>query len=198
LIGEFTEQEFLSETFEGMAEYAGCMALKQISPSKYASRLENFIENLQTFNDRFFDIRRVLYYTGAVYCVALSDAGIGFSHSVGGTDRSLFDITSENASAEKPGIEIDNHIVSDSIRQYLGNKKQIIENYLSSHNDEVLIDSYIYGYDPMNMIKMENEILCNHFVMFMKKDEDEPVFVQGPVLVRLKEGSTNEVISYIK
>ena len=198
LFGEIIKQEYFSETVEGMAEYVGSMALKQISPSKYASRIEGYKENLQAFDESFFDIRRKLYYTGAVYCITLSDADIDFFHSVGSTERSLFDITSDNISAERPGMEIDGHILSASINQYLGNKKQILDEYLSSHNDEVLIDSFICGYDPMNMIKMENEILCNNFVMLMKKGEDEPIFIQGPVLVRLKKGSINEVISYVK
>ena len=198
LIGEIIQQECLSETVEGMAEYAGSMALKQISPSKYASRLEGYIENLQAFDEHFFDIRRKLYYTGAVYCIALTDAGIDFFHNVGNMERSFFDITSDNASAEKPVMEIDGYSLSVSIKQYLYSKKQIIDDYLSSHNDEVFVDSFICGYDPMNMIKIENEILCNHFVMLMKRGETEPMFIQGPVLVRLKKGSINEVISYIK
>jgi len=74
LLGDIIKQEYLSGTIEGMAEYAGSMVLKQISTSKYTNRVEGYIKNLQSFDERFFDIRRMLYFTGATYCIALSDA----------------------------------------------------------------------------------------------------------------------------
>jgi len=44
----------------------------------------------------------------------------------------------------------------------------------------------------MNMIRFENKILCNHFVVL----GDE--FIQGPVIVVLQKGSANKAESYIK
>ena len=49
----------------------------------------------------------------------------------------------------------------------------------------------------MNMIKTDNLIMCSHFVMLMTKSENEPFFIQGPVVIVLKDGSFNDVISYI-
>jgi len=197
LIGDIIKQEYLSETIEGMAEYAGSTALKQISKAKYNSRVEGYIKNLQVFDERFFDIRRMLYYTGAVYCITLTDAGESFYHNIGDMELPLFDFASKNASIKKPNIEVDIQVLSAKIKQYLDDKKIIIENFLNSHNNEVIGNFIICGYDPMNMIKWGNEILHNHFVMLMRKDDNEPLFVQGPVIIRLKDGSVNEVLSYI-
>jgi len=44
----------------------------------------------------------------------------------------------------------------------------------------------------MNMIRLENKILCYHFVMIGNN------FIKGPVLINLKHGTTNKVESYIK
>jgi hypothetical protein len=43
----------------------------------------------------------------------------------------------------------------------------------------------------MNMIRLENKILCYHFVMIRDK------FIKGPVMLNLKIGTTNQVESYI-
>jgi len=60
------------------------------------------------------------------------------------------------------------------------------------------VDFVICGYDPMNMIKMNDKILCSHFIMLKSKDDDNTVFFQGPVMLNLEKGSANRVLSYIR
>lgn len=198
LIGDIIKQEYLSETIEGMAEYAGSMALKQISYLKYNSRIKGYINNLQTLDNRFFDTRRMLYYSGALFSILLSELELPFYHSIDKTDTSIFEIASDTASPKKPLVEFNETIMHEMISQYLSNKKQKFDEFLSSPNDEVTRNSFICGYDPMNMIKMGNKVLCSHFIMLKSSEKDEPEFIKGPIIINLKNGTNNEVQSYIK
>ena len=59
----------------------------------------------------------------------------------------------------------------------------------------------------MNMIKLEDMLLCTHFIMLKEKIDSHapvnspvyssPIFIKGPVLVNLEKGSVNEVESFI-
>lgn len=89
------KQEFLSETIEGMAEYAGCMALKQLSPNHYRQVIQNNINILAEPAPFFFDIRKMSYYTGSMLCLALSETGTSFYHEIGKESLSLFELISK-------------------------------------------------------------------------------------------------------
>lgn len=198
IIGDMIKQEYYTETIEGMAEYAGSMALKQFSHEKFINRVNGYIENLQILDERFFDTRRMLYYTGAVFCILLSEIGMNLYHKIGETKNPLFYIVAESFKAEKPSIEFDNKLLSLKTEKYLNDKKLRFEKFFQSHSEETSGDFIICGYDPMNMIKMDDMILCSHFIMLKSENSDESVFIQGPVIVNLKMDSFNEVKSYFK
>ncbi|MCL2004027.1 MAG: hypothetical protein FWG72_08505 [Oscillospiraceae bacterium] len=195
LIGGIIGQEYLTETFEGMAEYAGSMALKQISEGKYRQRLGKYIESLQTLDSRFFEIRRMLYYSGAVFCVLLRKAGIDFYHAVGGTDVPLFSIIAGDAREEKPAARFERNAFNAEIEKHTQEKSRKFEAFSDARKETVTGDFTICGYDPMNMTRQDDRILCGRFVM-LKNSGGETRFVQGPVLLVLKKGSAREVLSY--
>lgn len=72
-VGEYFEQELLAEQLEGGAEYAGCRALESINPDKFHAKLAHYLDTLQTVDKIFFDIRRLSYFTGAVYRLTRAD-----------------------------------------------------------------------------------------------------------------------------
>lgn len=75
LVGEYLEQELLTEHLEGCAEYAGCRALQSINPHKFQERIGRYLCALRNMDQAFFDIRRQAYITGAVYNLACADCG---------------------------------------------------------------------------------------------------------------------------
>ncbi|MCL2217208.1 MAG: hypothetical protein FWB91_09345 [Defluviitaleaceae bacterium] len=198
LIGDIIRQEYYAETIEGIAEYGGSMALKQISYDKYSNRINAYIENLKILDSRFFDTRRLLYYTGAVFCIVLSEAGIDIHHRVGDTENPLFSLAAESSKAERPTISINIEDLSEKVKRHTNDKKAKFDEFFKTATEKVDGDYFICGYDPMNMIKMEDMILCSHFVMLKGNDSGEPIFIQGPVLVNLKKNSVNEACSYMK
>lgn len=75
LLGEYLEQELLAEHIEGRAEYAGCKALRFISPHKFRERMTRYLSALRTIDQTFFDIRRRAYITGSMYSLVCDDCG---------------------------------------------------------------------------------------------------------------------------
>lgn len=198
LIGDIIKQEYYAETIEGMAQYAGCMALKQISYEKYTSTVKGYIKILETLDDRFFDVRWLSYYTGAVLCILLSETERNLYHKIGKTEKPLYSMISENIKAIKPATSINMKDLSKKIDKYAKDKKVKFKDLLTTATEVVEGDYFICGYDPMNMIRLDNMILCSHFVILKASDNDEPIFIQGPVAVNLKKDSYNNVCSYVK
>lgn len=64
-IGEFIEQEYLIEQWEGMAESCGMLALKQLNQDKYTKKLSDYCEIVKR-GDFLFDLRLNAYYTGTL------------------------------------------------------------------------------------------------------------------------------------
>lgn len=198
VIGDIIKQEYYTETVEGLADYAGSMALKQLSQEKYTGRINSYVEHLQNLDGRFFDIRRMLYFTGALFCIALSEAGMDFHHEIGVTTTPLFCIAAQKSMLEKPSIAFDASLLAAETEQYLHDKRLKLAEFIKTHNERVEGNFTICGYDPMNMVKQDDMILCSHFIMLKDERDDETVFIQGPVAVCLKQGSVNQVSSYIK
>jgi len=180
IIGDIIYQEFRAETIEGMAEYAGLISLQQINPDKHKNRLEEHISKLMDQKDLIYDTRRLAYYSGSILCLALKLLNIDFYHELS-EEKTLFEIIN-NASNE----------FMTGYNEYIRNKKSKFDDFLKSHLEITQCDEYICGYDPMNMIRLGNKILCSHFAMIGNN------FIKGPVLINLKQGSTNHAESYIK
>jgi hypothetical protein len=180
LIGNIICQEYLVETAEGMAEYAGLSSLRQINPEKYKIRLADHISKLQNQKDLLFEPRRMGYYSGAILCMALKLLDIDFYHELT-EKRTLFELIKNNSDG----------FVADYER-HIENKKNTFNNFEENHSEIIKCADFICGYDPMNMVRFGNKILCSHFVTIGDK------FIKGPVMLNLKSGTTNEVESYIK
>jgi len=171
-------QELAAETFEGMAEYAGLMALRQISQEKFAAEVEKqllFICN----PENLFDTRRVSYFVGSIICMTLKSLGIDFHHELSET-RPLFDLIQLNPSAVEISL--------NEFQQSLSNR---FDSFRKQHSKKVEVDALITGFDPMNMVRLGDEFLCKHFVVL------DGEFIQGPVLLEMEEGSLRRVRAYI-
>jgi len=195
-IGEIIKQEYLAETLEGMAEYAGLIALKQISNDKYNKIVDGHLKELSQIGEQFFSIRLMAYYSGAILCMTLSESEIDFYHQIGKTDTPLFGLVSDIGQMEKPVVNFDQSIIIKALAQYESKKKAKFEEFLSVHMHKIEGDFVICGYDPMNMIRMDDMILCDHFVMLKEEAADEPKFLQGPVTLVMEEGSLDKVRAY--
>ncbi len=197
IIGDIILQEYCTETIEGIAEYAGSMALKQLSPEKYKEKTKAFVQYLTTINQDFFDIRRMLYYSGTLFCIALTEAGEQINHKIKGCEQTLFEMISKDIevkavlAAKKSDPEL-----KKIVQQHNEEKEQTFADFLQQHTNKATGTFQICGYDPMNMVKLRNMLLCTHFLM-LKRAEEKPMFLQGPLIAVLQEGTVDRVCEYI-
>ncbi len=73
-IGEFIDQEYLIEKWEGVAESCKMLALKQLSPEKYEKTLRDYLEIVRS-GELLLNIRKNAYYTGTLMRLLMGDIG---------------------------------------------------------------------------------------------------------------------------
>jgi hypothetical protein len=110
IIGGMLDCELLAETAEGMAEYVGCLALKELSAEKFGRLASSHADILKTPNKTQFDIRRVSYFSGALLLLTAIDAGLSPNHSVGCEKRTVFEIIASQLKPSLPIIAEDDRI----------------------------------------------------------------------------------------
>lgn len=198
IIGNFIKCEYQNETIEGMADYAGLSALKQISPKKFGSKIAESLHELRRMDETLFDIRSLSYSSGAIFCFVARDAGIDILHKIGETEKTVFEIASAGISPKQPEAIADDLTVGEILSAYIARKKLEFDGFHKNHSETVTGNFHICGYDPMNMKKLGDNILCSHFIMLMDECTNEKTFVQGPVMVTLAPGSSNRVLYYTK
>jgi hypothetical protein len=183
-IGDIFAQELYAEQIEGMAEYAASSALRQIAPQKFEKRMEKYLRELRETNGKLFDVRRISYITGTIYYLVWSD--IGKAKTPQETVR---------LPKEMQGRDMLQNIsaLQNTYRSYVETKKQRILAFKKSAAKEQHVNGYrICGYDPMNMFRLEDWILCERFVELHAADGTATVFHE-PVLLEMKEGSRETV-----
>lgn len=197
ILGQMIEQEYRVETIEGMAEYVGLMALKQLSPFLFHYREDKICDYLKSPDERLFYVRKNGYYTGAAICLILKELGIDFYHDLETTNKTLFTFLGKDELQPVKPLLSDDEIESN-YEAFMSTRNELFDQFLSNHNEEIQIKANIVGYDPMNMYKRGDEILCSHFILLREVGHNESHYIQGPVLLKMKTGSLREVEAYIR
>lgn len=200
IIGDMCKCEYLSETAEGMAEYAGSMALKQLSQAKYTKKMNEYLNYLSSFSSLQLDSRRISYYSGTILLIVAHDLGLNFEHSLSGQNKTIFEIVTdgfEPVKIDDLNLEID--LIEEAINENIKYKRDSIDKFMqSSDRTATQGDFYISGYDPMNMIKIDNKILCKTFIRLTKQDSKETSSLMGETLLDMKKDSINKVTCYYR
>lgn len=154
-------QELEAETLEGMAEYAGLKALKNINPGKFEEVTSSYVHKLRAEDDLLFDVRRISYYSGSLYFLCLDKLGIVMKN----------DFASGQTIYEQNPIAFDG--ITASIKHYsfiasryarlVKEKENIIAEYIEKA-EYTACNAFICGYDPMNMFRARDLVYCRHFV----------------------------------
>lgn len=190
------KQEFLAETIEGMAEYAGCMALKQLSPDCYRQVIRNNIGILAEPAPFFFDIRKMSYYTGSMLCLALSETDTSFYHEIGKQRLSLFELISKEVPPKYTSIQpspILIRMLEESHRQ----REESLSSFLHTNPNYTSVQASICGYDPMNMWKLGDYLFCSHFVL-LECDSGTEKFLKGPVGLLVSDSCNHQIKGYFQ
>lgn len=184
-------QEWKVETLEGMAEYIGLKALKQINEEKYTAIVYNYIEKLREESNLLFDIRRISYYTGAVYFLCLDRLGMPVRNNFD-TELTAF----EQNPVDSSGVEVEvssYDFISGEFAKLTEEKERKIRDYIKGAK-YTESNAFICGYDPMNMFRQGDLIYCKHFVCL--NENGEVKMFRSAVVLKLAEGSNRKVTGY--
>ena len=184
-------QEMKAETLEGMAEYIGLKALKQIAPEKYEAAVEDYLIKLRADSGLLFDIRRISYFAGTIYFLCLDEFGFAV--------RNAFD--PDKTAYEQNNINTDGVTAEISKYDFIGKQyAEIMDSRTAELQEHMARSEYtecyavIYGYDPMNIFRVGDIIYCRHFVFLETKDGMKPIY--SAAALKLAEGSVKEVVGY--
>jgi len=175
---EIFAQEMLMETKEGMAEYAGLMALNQLNRSKFVEDVGRHMQALK--NPKMLTKPRLwAYSSGVMLCLALKALRINFHHHLSDT-RPLFDFVPQQESGVKSAIAEHKSDLQKEFAKFLDGKVK------------TAVNAAMTGFDPMNMTRLGDDVLCARFVML------GGIYMQGPIMLHMAENSPNRVIAYTK
>lgn len=192
---DLVEQLELLETAEGMAEYAGCMALKQLSEELFLRRIQDYSRKIVDTEYLFHHERTSAYLYGTMFLLVAKEAGYDLKHQIGVETNSM------GASVRRQMEQRKLAEISKWEQAVQGKedwKRSQFEEFLEEEHileDEQEGTFSIIGYDPMNMVRIGNQILCKNFIR-LEDEKKEVVTFFEPVLLRMKSGSTNQVLGY--
>lgn len=198
IIGDMIQCEYLSETAEGIADYVGTMALKQISVEKYKNSMNQYIDYLRNPGEMLFNVRKISYYSGAVFLITVVGADISVYHDIGNCKESVFELISTSFDVINTVRIVYDKDIEEQVKCYLAHKEMCFDEFFKSRREQTKANSTICGYDPMNMIKLNNKILCSRFIILKDNITNKQTFLQGPIMLEMKQGSINQVFSYYK
>lgn len=189
--------EMAIETIEGSAEYCGIKALRTISQGAYEKKLEDYKRILLDDIATLFDIRRVSYYVGVLFLLLLDDLSIYFTEEIGGQEDYIFEEVAREFQPMKIAmVGMDKGEVEKKFIDYIDEVEKKFTEFYKSDVKVHKGNFEICGYDPMNMIKRGNEILCSNFIMLRNLEDGEKIFVKGPLLIAMEPGSLYRANEY--
>lgn len=186
-------QEWKVETLEGMAEYIGLKALEFINKEKYFAIVEEYLGKLREESKLLFDVRRISYYTGAVFFLCMEKFGLevsnAFDSELTAYEQNVIDTT--DITAEVLSYDFIPSLFAELEADKKSKLKECMEHvgYTECH-------ASICGYDPMNMFRQGGLIYCNHFVCLNENGKVKNLF--SAAVLKLAEGSDRDVVGYYK
>lgn len=198
IIGNMCQCEYLTETVEGTAEYVGTMALKMLSESKYFSRVKSYMKLLYDFTSDQLNIRHISYYIGTILLLVANDANISIRHSIKEENKPIFEIIAKSLSPKSIEVFHYEEKIKLAMDEIQNSHKKEIEFFLNGAKLKKSGNFYISGYDPMNMIRVDDYILCKTYVRLTDECTREEVIFMGETLLQLYKESSNKVYCYYR
>lgn len=198
-IGGIIRQEYLAETAEGLAEYVGSLALRAFSPEKYKQRIEKYERVVTSLSAQQFDPRRISYYTGTLFFLACEKNGF-YSANDGDLSASYFERLIQEFAFPPVCVSLDGAFIEKVSReydQYKAAKERRFADFLAVPHKQTPFSGHICGYDPMNMLRADDDILCSHFIMLQPEAGGDAQFIKGPVLLKMEPRNRDKVRSYL-
>lgn len=191
-----TEYEFKIETIEGVAEYVGIKVLNKINKNEYEKRINSYLQNIID-NNMLFDTRRYSYFFGSMLLLLLDSLNIELSQDIRDNPITVMEEVMSKID-KRVNIEFlpKDPIIEENLDKYYRELYNRFRNLHNSSNKSHPGCYSINGYDSMNMYKLGNEVLHEHFVILYDHDKDKSLFIKGPVITVFNQDES-QVIDYI-
>lgn len=188
---DMVTHELKAETTEGMAEFVGLKALNAVNKDKFASVIRSYIDKINAESSLLFDVRRMSYYTGAIFFLCLDIFGYEMKN-----DFSSSLTVYEQNPVKTEGVTVDVAAYDFIVRKYaaLAEEKEAIVAEHIARSQYVACDAFICGYDPMNMFRIGNMVYCRYFVCLNENDHINNI--NGAVVLELSDNSERTVKGY--
>lgn len=186
---EYVLEELRAETIEGMAEFVALKALRQIDRDKYTRSVAEVLARLRKGAPLLFDVRRMAYDTGAAFALTLEKLGLPLHNAFSQAtvyEQSLPVSASNGEVREEPAIR-------QHYQEWMMQKRGRIADGMADCR-YVDYPSVICGYDPMNMLRVDDFVLCTRFAVLQSKIGS--IHLKGPVVLRLAANSDQRVQGY--
>ena len=184
LIGNAINYEKGIESFEGTAVFVEFQALNQLTPEK--GRLELLKEYLGSFKEVNIDnlaIRQSSYNQGMVLCMIADDLLPNWKQKYQKSDLYLSDFIMNEL---KIKIEASEEILSlynevDACLEVWEKRRDKIFSDFENQPDKKVVNTglQITGFDPMNIVKRDKEIMHQSFLRVILDDKEQ--IIKGPV-----------------
>ncbi len=201
LIGDMVECEYRTETLEGMADYMGTSALKMISEEKYAQRCRDYTGKLRKLAPLQLDIRKISYYAGVILLLTAKDMGIDFYYEITGAKEPVWRLIAANFEPDLPrdlSTVGDLSNIKELVLSVRADRENEIEDFIRFFKTLKSGDYTITGYDPMNMLRIKNYILCKTFVRLTDHATNTALILTGETLLEMVSDSENKVVQYFR
>jgi len=190
LIGEIIHQEAKAETIEGSAEYVGLLALKQCSLRQYDERVQDFARKLLD-PANLFDIRRMSYVTGVFLLLNLQEHQIDVDKNLQHPHPFFDQLTVQETNLKLVKIS---GFLKAHFDAYLQKKRDTFVKYRALLTNRHPGNFIICGYDPMNMIRIGDDILATHLIFL--ESQGEIIKLLEPVILKCQANSDNVIEAY--
>ena len=184
-------QECRAETIEGLAEAVALRALQALDAGRFLRVTAGYARRLREDLALLFDVRRASYYTGALLALTLS--ALEPPLRAAWNEQTLYEqnalpIMPDGTATVPPGL-------AQAHRAWMQKKQSAIAAHVASSRFTAC-EACIGGYDPMNMLRVDDLLLCSHFVLL--QTADECLTFSGPTVLRLHPGSARDVVGYYR
>ncbi len=187
---KYSQEELKAETIEGISEFIGLSALKRISLTKWQSHIDKYLRIITNDISLLFDIRQAAYFSGAILCLTLDKFGYTIRNEYNEQtfyEQNLLYRGNSNFSVSQTDdiyLELQNSVEND--------KRTIAAMIHKMQWTE--FSARIVGYDPMNMIRVDELIFCRNFVEL--QNEREKIVLNIPTVLKLKSNCGNDIVGY--
>lgn len=195
-IGGIIQEEALVETVEGMAEYVGLLALRQISAAKFGDVREGYLRHLMSPSEGHFPVRLSSYYSGSLFLMASQEAGLSVYHSIGEEKRTVLQLMEEQLDLPEKVVFRPNKEIMGRAERWILARREEVRQAQEQLTQWVGGPFRITGFDPMNMVRVGDIIYCKSFVSLQEKEARTMRVLQGKTILEMKKGHSQEVIRY--